>query len=199
MLPNTKEARDDAGQDCRKNDIFLTCFTLPFQSFSFLSMVRINFCCSVAQLCPTLFGPHGLQHARLPCPSPSPRAWSNSCPLSWWCHPAISSAVVHLSSCLQSFSASGSFPMSWLFISGGQSIGVSALASVLPVNIQEWFPLGLTGLISLLSKGLSRVFLSTTVQKDKYTYLFIRLCLSIGFLAPNLLYTCLLSWQCWSY
>ena len=108
--------------------------------------------------------PHGLQHARLPCPSPSPRACSNSCPWSWWCHPAISSNVVPFSSCLQSFSSSGSFPMSWLFASGGQSIGVSALASVVPVNIQEWFPLGLTGLI-LLSKGLSKVFSSTTVWK----------------------------------
>ena len=187
----TKGARDDAGQDWRKNDIFLTCFTLPFQSFSSLSVLRINFCCSVAQLCPIL-RPHGLQHARLPCPSPSPRACSNSCPWSWWCHPAISSNVVPFSSCLQSFSSSGSFPMSWLFASGGQSIGVSALASVVPVNIQEWFPLGLTGLI-LLSKGLSKVFLSTAVQKDTYTYLLIRLSVSIGFLAPNLLYACLLT------
>ena len=130
--------------------------------------------------------PHESQHARPPCPSPSPRACSNSCPWSWWCHPAISSNVVPFSSCLQSFSSSGSFPMSWLFASGGQSIGVSALASVVPVNIQEWFPLGLTGLI-LLSKGLSKVFLSTTVQKDTYTYLLIRLSVSIGFLAPNLL------------
>ena len=97
--------------------------------------------------------PHGLQHARLPCPSPTPRARSNSCPLSWWCHPTISSSVVPFSVCLQSFPASGSFQMSQLFASGGQSIGVSASASVLPMNIQDWFSFGLTGLIALLSKG----------------------------------------------
>ena len=90
--------------------------------------------------------PHGLQHARLPCPSPTPGVYSNSCPLSWWCHPAISSSVVHFSSCLQSFPALGSFPMSQLFTSGGQSFVVSASASVLPRNIQDWFPLdGLDG------------------------------------------------------
>ena len=101
---------------------------------------------------------HGLPHARLPCPSPSPRACSNSCPLRWWCHPTTSSSVVPFSSRLQSFPASGSFPMSLFFASGGQSIGVSASASVLPMNIQGWFPLELTGLISLQSRGLSRVF-----------------------------------------
>ena len=99
--------------------------------------------------------PHGLQHARLPCPSPSPRACSNSCPLSQWCHPTISSSVVPFSSRLQSFSASGSLLMSHLVTSGGQSIGVSASASVLPMNILDWFPLGLTGLISLQSKKSS--------------------------------------------
>ena len=88
--------------------------------------------------------PHGLQHTRLPCPTPTPRACSNLCPLSWWCHPTISSSVI-LFSCLQSFPASGSFPMSQFFTSGGQSIGVSASASVLPINIQDWFPLGWTG------------------------------------------------------
>ena len=93
--------------------------------------------------------PHGLQHARLPCPSPTPRAYSNSCPLSWWCHPTTSSSVILFSSCLQLFSASGAFPMSQFFASGGQSTGASPSASVLPVNIQDWFPLGLTGLISL--------------------------------------------------
>ena len=97
--------------------------------------------------------PHGLQHSRLPCPSPSPRACSNSCPLSLWCHPNILSSVVPFSS-LQSFPASVSFLMSQLFASSGQSIGVSASASVLPMNIQDWFPLGLTGLFSLLAKGL---------------------------------------------
>ena len=106
--------------------------------------------------------PHGLQHASLPCPSLSPKICSNSCPLSWWYHPTISSSVVPFS-CLQSFPASGSFPVSWLFTSSGHSIGASAL--VLPMNIQDWFPLGLTGLISLQSKGLSRVFSNTTVQK----------------------------------
>ena len=96
--------------------------------------------------------PHGLQHARLPCPSPTPTACSNSCPLSRWCHSTISSSVVPFSSCLQSFPASRSFPVSHFFASGGQTIGASA--SVLPMNIQDWFPLGLTGLISLQSKGL---------------------------------------------
>ena len=99
--------------------------------------------------------PHGRQHARPPCPSPIPGAYSNSCPLSWWCHPTISSSVDPFSSHLQSFPASGSFPMSQFFASGGQSIGVLASGSVLPMNIQEWFPLGLTDLISLQSKGLS--------------------------------------------
>ena len=98
--------------------------------------------------------PHGLQHARLPCPSPSPQVCSDSCPLSQWCHPTISSFVVPFSSCLQSFPTSGSFPMSQLFASDGQSTGASALASVLPMNIEVWFPLGLTGLISLSSKVL---------------------------------------------
>ena len=109
--------------------------------------------------------PHGLQHARLPCLSPISRVCSNSCPLSQWCHPTISSSVVPFSSCLQSFPASGSFQMSQFFPSGGQSIEVSALTSFLPVNIQDWFPLGLTGLNSLQSKGLPRVFSNTTVQK----------------------------------
>ena len=101
--------------------------------------------------------PHELQHTRLPCPSLSPRLCSNSCLLSLWCHPAISSSVAPFSSCPQSFPASGSFPVSRLFTSGGLSIGVSAAASVFPMNIQGWFPLRLTGLISLQSKGLSRV------------------------------------------
>ena len=112
--------------------------------------------------------PHGLQHARPPCPSPTLRAYSNSCPLSQWCHPTISSSVVTFSFCLQSFPASGSFPVSQFFSLSGQSIGVSALASVLPMNIQGWFLLGLTGLISLQSKGLWRVFSNTTVQKHQF-------------------------------
>ena len=106
--------------------------------------------------------PHGLQHARLSCPSPTPRACSNSCSLSWWCHPNISSSVALFSSCLQSFPPSGSFPMSQ-FTLGSQSIGTSASASVFPMNIQDWFPLGLTGWISLQFKGLSRVSSKTTV------------------------------------
>ena len=112
--------------------------------------------------------PHGLKHARLPCPSPTPGAYSNSCPSSWWCHPMISSFVIPFSSCLQSFSTSGSFQMSQFFTSGGQNIGVSASTSVLPMNIQDCFPLGLTGWISLQFKGLSRVFFSTTVQKHLF-------------------------------
>ena len=98
--------------------------------------------------------PHGAQHSKPPCPSPTPGVHSNSCPLHWWCHPTISSSVIPFSSCLQSFPASGSFPMSQFFASGDQSIGVSASASVLPINIQDWFPLGWTGWISLQSKGL---------------------------------------------
>ena len=112
--------------------------------------------------------PHRLQHTRLPSPSLSPRDCSNSCPLRQWCHPTISSSVIPFSSHLQSFPASGSFPMSQLFASGGQSTGVSASASVLPINIQDWFPLGLTGWISLLSKGLSRIFSSTKVWKHHF-------------------------------
>ena len=111
---------------------------------------------------------HGLQHASLPCPSPTAGVYPNSCPLSQWCHPIISSSVVPFSSCLQSFPASGSFPMSQFFTSGDQSIRASASASVLPMNIQDWFPLGLTGWISLLSKGLSRAFSNTTVQKHQF-------------------------------
>ena len=122
---------------------------------------------SVTQSCLTL-QPHGLLHSRPPRPSPTPRAYSNPCPLSRWCHSTISSSVISFSSCLQSFPASGSFQMSQLFASGGQSIGVSALASVLPINIQGWFPLGWTGWISLQSKGLSRVFSNTTVQNHQF-------------------------------
>ena len=112
--------------------------------------------------------PHGLQHTRPCCPSPTPGACSNSCPSRQWCHSTISSSVVPFSSHPQSFPASGSFPMNQFFASGGQSIGVSASASVPPMNIQDWFPLGLTGLISLQSKGLSRVFSNTIVQKHQF-------------------------------
>ena len=112
--------------------------------------------------------PHGLQHARPPCSSSTPGVHSNSCPLSRWHHPTISSSVIPFSSCLQSFPASGSFQMRQLFTSGGQSIGVSASASVLPMNIQDWFPLEWTGWIALQSKGLSRAFSNTTVQKHQF-------------------------------
>ena len=112
--------------------------------------------------------PHKPQHAKLPCPSPTPGVHPNPCPLSWWCHPAISSSVVPFSSFPQSIPASGSFPVSQLFVWGGQSTGVSASAAVLPMNTQDWSPLGWTGWISLQSKRLSRVFSNTTVQKLQF-------------------------------
>ena len=112
--------------------------------------------------------PYEPQHSRPSCPSPTPRVYLNSCPLSWWCHPTISSSVVSFSSCPQSFPASGSFQMSQLFTSSGQSIGVSVSTSVLPMNTQDWSPLGLTGWISSQSKELSRVFSNTTVQKYQF-------------------------------
>ena len=133
-------------------------------SFFFVIMQMHQFSRSVVS---NSLWPHGLQHTRPPCPSPTPGVYSNSCPLSWWCHPTISSSVVPFS-CLQSLPASGSFQMSQFFASGGQSIGVSASASVLPMNIQDWFPLGWTGWISLLYKGLSRVFSNTRVQKHQF-------------------------------
>ena len=142
---------------------------IPKSSLSFTNFYShfssIQFSCSVMS---NSLRPYELQHARPPWPSPTPRVYSNSCPLSWWCHPTISSSVIPFSSCPLSLPASGSFPMSQLFIWGGQSIGVSALASVLPMNIQDWFPLGWTGWISLQSKGLSRVFSNTTVQKHQF-------------------------------
>ena len=128
-----------------------------FSSVQPLSGVRLN-----------TVGPHEPQHTRPPCPSPTPRVYPNPCPLSQWCHPTISSSVVPFSSCPQSFPASGSFPMSQFFASGGQGIGVSASASLLPMYIQDWFTLGWTGGISMQSKGLSRVFSNTTVQKHQF-------------------------------
>ena len=128
-----------------------------------LSSLRISFQFSQLVLSDSL-RPHKLRHTMLP--SPTPRACSNSCPSTWWCHRTISSSVVHFSSCLQSFLASGCFQMSQLFTSGGQSIGASA--SVLAMNIQDWFPLWLTGLIFLQSKGLSRAFSNTTVQNHQF-------------------------------
>ena len=126
-------------------------------------MILLLFSCSVISNSLWL---RGWQHTRLPCPSVSPRVCLNSCPLSWWCYPTIPSSVIAFFSCPQSFSASRSFPESWPSASSGQSIGASAI--VLPVNIQGWFPLGLTGLISLQSKGFSRVFFSTTVWKHQF-------------------------------
>ena len=132
-----------------------------------ISLLSVHFNHSVVS---DFLQPHGLQQARLSCPSPTPRPYSNSCPSDRWCHPTISSSVIPLSSCLQPFPASHSFQMSQFFSSDGQSIGVSASASasVLPKNIQDWFPLGLTGWTSLLSKGLSRIFSNTTVQKHQF-------------------------------
>ena len=164
-------AGKNTGADCH----FLLQGVLPAQgsdaSLSVSCTGRQVLCTSAAWVAPAvcissvqslshvlLLRPHGLQHTRLSCPSPTPGVYSNSCPSSWWCHPAISSSIILLSSCLQSFLASGSFPMSQFFTSDGQSIGVSTSASVLPMNIQDWFPLGWTGWISLLSKGLSTVF-----------------------------------------
>ena len=132
--------------------------SMPFNPFSWLH--PIQFSCSVMSHSLRL---HGLQHARLPCPSPTPGTYSNSFPLSWWCHPIISSSVIPFSSRLQTFPSSESFPMCRFFTSGGQSIEVSASASVLPMNIQDWFALGLTGWISLQSKRLSRVVSNTAV------------------------------------
>ena len=125
----------------------------------------VQFSCSVVS---DYLHPHGLQHARLPCPSPTPRAYSNSPPLSWWCHLIISSSVIRFSSSLQSFPASGSFQMSQFFASGSQSIGVSTSESDLPMNSQDWFPLRWTGCISLLSMGLPRLCSNTTVQKHRF-------------------------------
>ena len=140
-----------------------------FLTSMYLPNIGMNQFSSAQSLsCVRLLLPHGMQLARPPCTSPTPRVYSNSCPLSWWRHPTISSSVVPFSSCLQSFPASGSFPMSQFFTSGGQSIGVSASASVLLMNIQDWIPLGWTGGISLQSKGLSRVFSNTIVQKHQF-------------------------------
>ena len=135
--------------------MYLSLFPSP------IPFISVPFSCLVVS---TSFRPHGLQHTRPPCPSPTPRVYPDSCPLSQWCHPTISSSVVPFS-CPQSFPASGSFPMSQLFASGGWSTRVSVSASVLPVNTQDWFPLGWTGWVSLQFKGLARVFSNTTVEK----------------------------------
>ena len=147
-----------------------TTFSLYSHAFMDLSTVSIVFLSqfsSVTQSCVTLW-PHESQHTRPPCSSPTPRVHPKPCPLSQWCHPTISSSVVPFFSCLQSFPASESFQMSQLFTSGSQSTGVSASASVLPANTQDWSPLGWTGWISLQSKWLSRIFSNTTVQKHQF-------------------------------
>ena len=136
---------------------FLFCFWVVFSSFQFSRLVVSD-----------SLRPRGPQHTRPPYSSWTPRVYPNSCPLSRWCHPTVSSSVVPFSSCLQYFPASGSIPVSQLFTSGGQSTGVSASTLVLPMNIQDWYPLGWTGWISLLSKGLSRIFSNTTVQKHQF-------------------------------
>ena len=138
----------------------MTHFSNPFIFF-----IQIS---SVAQSYPILCNPMDHSTPGPNCPSPTPGVYSNSCPLSQWCHLTISSSVIHFSSCLLSFPASGSFQMSQLFASGGQSIGVSASTSVLPMNTQDWSTLGWTGWISLQSKGLSRVFSNTTAQKHQF-------------------------------
>ena len=135
------------------------------QKFTCICIISVQFIHSVWS---DSLQPHGLQHTRLPCPSPTPGVYENSCPLSWWCHSTISSSVVSFSYYLQSFATSVSFQMSQFFPSGSQSIGVSASASVRPGNIKDWFPLGWTVWISLLSKGLSRVSSNTTVQKHQF-------------------------------
>ena len=141
------------------------CIYLSEPNFFFIVHKLLLFNCSVVS---NSLRPHGLQHTRLPCPSLSPRVCSNSCLLSRWCHSAVSFSVIPFSSCPQSFPVSGSFQMSWLLTSSGRSIGVSASASVLPKNTQDWSPLGWTGWLSFQSKGLSRVFSNTTVQKHQF-------------------------------
>ena len=135
------------------------------QKLRSIQLSSVQFSCSVMS---NSLWPHEPQHARPPCPSLTPEVHPNPCPLSQWCHPAISTSVVPFSSCPQSLPASGSFPVSQFFKSGGQSIGVSASTSVLPMNTQDWSPLGWTGWISLQSRGLSRVFSNTTAQKHQF-------------------------------
>ena len=155
---------------------FLNLYLFYFFKYSMYCMIFIKYQILNAPMCSsvqfshpvvsTSLRLHELQHARPPCPSPTPRVHPNPCPLSWWCHPTISSSIVPFSSCPQSFLASGSFQMSQVFASGGRSIGTST--SVLPMNNQDWSPLGWTGWISLQSKGLSRVFSNSTVQNHQF-------------------------------
>ena len=155
LCPQLREPSSSKGARAHNSSFLATEGPIQFSQFS----------CSVVS---DSFQPHGLQHIRLPCPLPTPGVYSNSCPLSWWCYPAISSSVVPFFSCPQSFPASGSLPMSQHFACGGRSIGVSASTSVFPMNTQDWSPLGWTGWISLQSKGLSRGFSNTTVQKHQF-------------------------------
>ena len=147
---------------------FVSSFFLSILFSRFIQIVESIQLSSVQLLSCVSLRSHGLQHARPPCPSPAPGVYSNSCPLSQWCHPAISSSVVPFSSCLQSFTASGSFQMSQFFPSGGRSIGASASASALPMSIKDWYILVLTSLISLKSKGLSRVLSNATFWKHQF-------------------------------
>ena len=156
-------------QNKRENFNLYACFVIYERLInkipSNIILYSVQFSCSVVS---DSLRSHESQHVRPPCPSPTPGVHSNSCPLSWWCHPAISSSAVPFSSCPQSFPASGSFPVSQLIAWGGQSTGISALASFLPKNAQDRFPLEWTGWISLQSKGLSRVFSNITVQKHQF-------------------------------
>ena len=170
-------------EDSKVKQTFLFCFFFfLIINFSYWIIVDLQCCvsfCLYSKMSHLYFYPlpfrfyshvvvQSLSYAQLSCPPPTSRTYSNSCPSHQWCHPTISSYVVPLSSCLQSFPASGSFPRSQFFTSGGQSIGVSASASVLPMNIQDWFPLGWNGWISLKSKRLSRAFANITVQKHQF-------------------------------
>ena len=153
------------GSPCSPRDSEESSPTPQFKNINSLVLSSVQFSCSVVS---DSLQPHEPQHVRPPCPSPTPRVHPNPCPLSWWCHPTISSSVIPFSSCQQSFPESGSFQISQLFSSGDQSICVSASTQVLPMNTQDWSPLGWTGWISLQSKGLSRVFSNTTVQKHQF-------------------------------
>ena len=159
----SSQSRDRTSVSCTGRQV-LYCWATK-KAITIYSVSSVQFSHSVLS---DSLRPHELQHARPPCPSPTPGVDSNSCPSSRWCHPAISASVVPSSSCPQSLPASGSFPMSQLFTWGGQSTGVSASASVLPMNTPDWSPLGWTGWISLQFKGLSRVFSNTTVQKHQF-------------------------------
>ena len=159
----TKEPLDEGKEESEKAGLKVNIQKSKIMASSPISSVQFS-----RSVVSDSFRPHELQHARPPCPSPTPGVHPNPCPSSRWCHPTLSSPVIPFSSCPQSFPASGSFQMSQLFASGGQSIGVSASTSVPPMSTEDWSPLGWTGWISLQSKGLSRVFSNTTVQKHQF-------------------------------